>query len=81
MATSHAGGPGLIEAAKDGDIEKVKAHLAAGTPVDSKDSHGESEGARGGNGSEGGKRTSYIPPILDHRINHTTFLGRHLTNI
>ena len=64
MATSHAGGPDLLEAAKAGDIEKVKALLAAGTPVDDfKDSDGESEGARGGNGSEGGKRTSYIPPI------------------
>ena len=42
MATSHAGGPDLLEAAKAGDTEKVKALLAAGTPVDDfKDSDGE----------------------------------------
>ena len=73
MATSHAGGPDLLKAAKAGDMKKVKALLAAGTPVDFKGRYGESEGARGSNGREGGKRSSYIPPILEHRINHTTF--------
>ena len=41
MATLHAGGPDLLKAAEAGDIEKVKALLAAGTPVDSKNSAGE----------------------------------------
>ena len=33
MATSHAGGPDLLEAARAGNTEKVRALLAAGAPV------------------------------------------------
>ena len=41
MATSHAGGPELLEAAKAGNVEKVRALLATGAPVNFQDKNGE----------------------------------------